>query len=433
MEGQEHIRCAGCGYRSRNAAFFRREKAGWRRAAFCRTCEPRPTDRQLVRAVAYMGVYGAIALGLAAFGDRFMGYAQFWLFLALILPAVLIGATIHETAHLLAARAVGAVVYQIKIGGGAILWRRHFRTLSVEIGANPLQGGQVLCVFPPGRWARWKRGCILVAGGAAELTVAAILVGLMAWLNRGDDPPDLLLAALFTQAFVMTLTALSNLSPVDLVKGPLDSDGKQLWALPRLTGEDPAYHQALSTAAMVNSGRLDEAADKARSAWEADPQQGYLLGIAIHSIGVTAGPDAAVDYFLANRHRIPAGAEGPLWSFAFANAAWHMVKADRSDAKAAAVELSDKAFAATPDDPPIMATEGAVRLWAKRDPASETLIMRALPQMTSDDDKAEFCEVLARWRIADGESAGGEEFAALARHLRGNAARVRGQAEFARS
>lgn len=419
-------RCAGCGYRSRTADFFRREKAGWRHADFCRTCEPAPIDRDLARSLAYMAINGLIGVGAGLIGGPYLGVAHVWTFLALLLPATVIAAVVHETGHLLAARAVGARVYHVRLGGGRIVWRRQFGDLTLEVHGNPVQGGAVLCHFPPGQWSRWKRACILLAGGGAELLAAGLLAVLFIRANAGADPAPLLLTALFTQALVMVFSAVANLSPIEWSKGPEPSDGRQLWSLHKATGEDPASWAALEALALVRSGQLAEAAEHCRRGWEADPQQGFLLGLAAHAIGATQGAEAAVAYFLAQRHRIPDDAGEPPWPFAFGNAAWHMVKAGRPEWAALARDLSARAFAVSPDDPPIAATEGAVRLW-NGDPDGEALILQMLPRMHPEDDKAEFCEVLGRWRIADGDTAEGQEFLRLARHLRGNAARVRGR------
>ena len=100
-------RCASCGYRSANRAFFRHErsKASGLKWTFCTACEP--YDPTPIEVASYFNacVTGLAALLILVFGDPGMerlGY--FFLFFGVLGWSSLVTVTAHEMGHALLGR-----------------------------------------------------------------------------------------------------------------------------------------------------------------------------------------------------------------------------------------------------------------------------------------------------------------------------------------
>jgi regulator of sigma E protease len=104
---------------------------------------------------------------------------------------------IHELGHLLAAKAVGIPIERFSIGFGPVLWKRRLGDVEYCLSAIPL-GGYVMprindeaafFALPVGR-----RIVFWLGGPAANLMLAAIILGAASWITEGFTTAGVLAA-----------------------------------------------------------------------------------------------------------------------------------------------------------------------------------------------------------------------------------------------
>ena len=365
------------------------------------------------------------AIGLVV-GRTNNNAAYFWLFVALLYPAGILATTVHEFGHATATWLVGGRVYSITIGAGRSIFRFRVGEFDLEFASNPFLGG---CIFPfPGAGPprKWKRAVILVGGVVAEAIVGACVFLLLAKLDdagsaaEGRFTQTLLKMMMLALAACLTLSAVINLWPMTIRRNRriLSSDGKQLLGLlgDRNFYDRAAYSRAIFTGlALLRDGRQEDARTHFESAW-ADLARSELFAGLVHATGKVVGPRAAAQLYFDHLERMPPpGSFGMEWSNAMGNVAWHALLTGQPEWFGLADQLSTRAYTLSPHGP-IKATRGAV-LVAKGHRRAGELIMRAALSECAVQDQAEFCDFLARSKIADGDAVLGAEYARLSKHL----------------
>jgi hypothetical protein len=177
--------------------------------------------------------------GFAA--DAFVHYTPVHLSILFFLLSWVILTVVHELGHAVAARIAGWQVVRFVIGVGPT-WRQfRVRGTWVELRAIPL-GGFVLPLPQSADWGRTKNALVYVAGPAAELMAAGVLVaalGLDQMLAVSQHA-----GVIAAQAFCVAAAwgAITNLLPFRAANGAV-SDGLGFLLSPFLTPEDFAARQ----------------------------------------------------------------------------------------------------------------------------------------------------------------------------------------------
>jgi hypothetical protein len=418
--------CGSCGFRSNRSELFI-EQRGRERRRRCLCCGPRSIDRRRNKSLGALALYSLLAILGLVFWRELSNMGLYFLFMVLMFPASVVAAIIHEFGHAAATWLVGCRVYSITIGLGRPLFTFRFSRFDLEIAANPFWGGQIITFYGGRTPRRWKRASILIGGVVAQAIACGALLVLMAVLDNsgiitGDHFGSTLLALAFLALVVsLALQAVYNLWPLTIRRGEqrLGSDGRQLLGLifHRQYRDQAALTDAYLTGrSLMREGNRQAALAQFEAGWRGIGNP-LLFTCLIDCMGKTTGPKAATQLYFDNLDRMPPpDGFGPEWIFAMGNVAWHAVLAQRPEWRGLADELSKRAWDQYPEGA-IKATRGAVLMLKGEQAVGEAMIRTALSGCTEAEDKAEFCDFLARQKLEQGESELAAEFTRMSQHL----------------
>jgi Zn-dependent protease len=418
-------KCSNCGFRSSDVGFFRREKGGLlnRPQPVCEGCVPyRPTPYE--RRVALRVLAAPATFLLPIFGTLGKDPEQS-LFLTIMvatsIPTLPLRILIHEAGHAFAARLVGQVVWQARIGSGPI--RKAFRAGGVvfEIRAIPWTGGFVRHFSSGHPASRLSRAFITAAGPLANLLTAVVALG-FSYLCQGIG----VLAAAFAGFGLFSLfVGVYNLIPRRFGDNEtVASDGRQLLNLLKpQTPPSPLARRMQDAAGYSYMGRYDDAVATAMNDWQSTPLKLFFANQILHNLSRGRGDRAAIDFYLANAREFEdhddADADtrsGLAWIWA--NIAWSAVKLGDPAFSDLAKRLVDAAIAIVPDRDEFRGTYGAWLVSVSRSGEGVPLLVQAARGIDNNIDKADFCDFIARaWR-QENDPQRAATYDALAAHLR---------------
>ena len=196
--------------------------------------------------------------------------------------ATVVGATVHEVGHAVAARLAGMYIDVIRLGGGRLLVRTKVGSIPVELRGVTWRGPTGMCLLYPRRisGARMAIALSILGGPLANVCLALPAFALAAKLvpSRDSAIGD---AVVFLGAVVWVILqlpfALGTLVPWTTRAGKtaLQSDGLRLLRLPRLpqAALDSMVARGLHRDAsrQLELGALDGADDLARAALTIEP------------------------------------------------------------------------------------------------------------------------------------------------------------------
>ncbi len=418
---RETRRCRQCGFRSAVAASFRVERGGMfgRPGPICFGCKPYRAgiDRLYWRGWFNQLFTSAVIAAWCGF-DRGLAFSlAVWLTLVLARPLAIL---IHESGHVLAARAVGFDVIEARVGRGpvALAWRAWGVRWLIHRYA-PL-GGLTLFVPPEGA-SRWRRGVSYVGGALANLAAAGVAAAFFAILDGAVW--DLAGAVAIGWLFLNLLMALNALWPAKGADHP--SDGALILGLLRKPAPvtDERFPLLRQTQRLTLAGRFSEAADIFEAQLKIWPNDPYVLGMVVHCTAQAKGDRAALARYRLLAAKAPAGPPKPFdWhadmtGWMAGNIAWSAINAGPD----ADLDLAERqlqiALSLQPDAPAIKGTQGAWLAARGQADTGEDLLVRALPELETPADKAAFTRRLAEARRLRGDAVGAAEARRLGDHV----------------
>lgn len=418
--------CHTCGYRSTNAAFFRREPGGIleRPVNVCAGCRPyRPLDlerRTLRRLISNALILGVIAWGYGSdFGTPLQGVA---LFLAATFSAPL-NVTVHELGHALAARVLGYAVLRVEIGKGPRRTGLRLGRTRIDWRRYAFLGGETTYVAagPP---RRCGKALVALAGPVANLMLATLFAALPLLLE-GDG--GFWAAACTGLVFANVGMAFLNLMvwrrpAADDDGAEIHSDGAQvIGSFRRAPAIDPEEALQVEADQLALLNRPGDAAQLYGRLLAQRPCDAFFLCKLMHLTDLAEGPEAALAIYrrvlVSGPPRPRPWDPGPIETFLHANLAWFALKTEDPAELAVAETFAPLAFTAGPYTPVIRATQGAlyVRLGVLNE--GETLLLDGLKDTRDALDRADFCALLARVRRAASDPTAADDFEALGRHI----------------
>jgi len=419
-----HI-CSNCGFTSPGAAVFRRAKGGLlnRSQIVCDVCVPyRPTPYE--HKMGLRVLFAPLGFLLGAFPLLFHdgGVFIFMLIMAVTsLPTLPLRILIHEAGHAFAARLMGQIVWQARIGSGPIRQRLRLLGVVFEIRAYPWMGGLVNFFGPAEPVGRPAEAFIIAAGPLANVLAAVIAFGLnylCQWVG--------VVAAVFAGfgAFNL-LVAIYNLVPRRFGDNEtVASDGRQLLnTLKRRAIPNPPIRQMRLAAGYSYMGRYGDAATTAMNEWQATPLKFFFAIQILHNLSRGQGDRAAIDFFFANESEFQERDETDTTiksnlAWVRANVAWSALKLDDPALSELAGRMAEAAIAAVPDHVEMRGTYGAWLVSVGREEEGLPLLVGAARGIDSTIDKADFCDFIARaWR-QKGDPKKAAQYEALQAHLR---------------
>jgi len=298
--------CAGCGYRSVNRDFFRREKSGIfrRKMAFCQGCAAyRPTRfERLSVDWAWMFITGAL---LVASGrdQPLRGIGYLWVFFGAVALFAVVTTIVHELGHAIAAHLVGMKVVSVVVGSGPILVARQWRDIRFELHTYVLMGGMTAAYHQIESPAKWRQGAMLLGGVGANLLLLMLGSGILILLATRLALSNPFVMAAFAVLASQIVAIIRDLWPHKLSghQPARPSDGRQLVDLfrakdfPRRVQEGRLYWGGM---ALLLSGRNAAAQVHFEQAHRLLPANGTFFALLVHSASKAAGPQAALRYYL---------------------------------------------------------------------------------------------------------------------------------------
>jgi hypothetical protein len=417
--------CAGCGYRSANRSFFRREKSGvfGRRKAFCQGCAPyRPTriENLSTHSVWLFGIgvlliaSGLEGLPLAA---GYIGLLSGGVGLSGIVTII-----VHELGHVGIARLLGMKVVRVVIGSGPILVARQWHDIRLELRRFMLAGGMTTAyhqIESPGKW----RQLVLLLGGAGAnllllLLCTSLLAVLIGWFRLSNP---FLIVPVFCLLVSQILVIIGNLFPLSLRRDRPGRvrDGPQIINLLRTKDfrrRAQEAHLVWQGMALLQSGRSAEAQAHFEQAHRLLPANGPIFSLLVHSASKAAGPQAAVRYYLEHCGEFGSENEGAN-AWAYANVAWNALLTQDLAMLPLADTLSQRSIAGLAAAPEVQGTRGAVLVAMGEFERGLALLREGVRGTAGKDEKAGFAPFLARGEQACGNSEMADEFERLGRHL----------------
>jgi hypothetical protein len=415
-------RCRQCGFRSEVASSFRIERGGvfGRSRPVCFGCKPYRVDavdrlywrgwfNQLFTSAviaSWCGLQGGFIFGLAV-----------WLTLVLARPLAIL---IHESGHLLAAKAVGFDVIEVRVGRGPVILRRRAWGVRWSIHRYAALGGLTQFIPPEGA-SPWRRGMSYLGGALANLAMACAATALYPLLE--GSLWDLAGAVIVGWTILHLLMAFNALWPAK--GGDHPSDGALVVALFQKSdqGTDERFPLLQQTQRLTLAGRFSEAADIFEAKLKVWPNDPYALGMVVHCTAQAHGDRMALARYRALTAEATAGPPRPFdwhavmtgWMAGYI--AWSAINAV-SDAD---LDLAERqlqiALALLPDAPDIKGTHGAWLAARGQADAGEVLLVQALPELEAAADKAAFSRQLAQARRARSDLIGATEAERLSDHV----------------
>ena len=417
------FRCGACGFRSFHAQMFveeqRNELFTRRRCIGCGPAHSGHGGRAAIVLTVALLLLVSVWIGQP---HTLLGYLC--VSAASLAPAAFLTSVTHELGHAAATWMTGGRVLSIMVGSGPVAWRLRTPLFELEMADNPLWGGQVQRLHGDAAPGRWKEAVVLAGGSAANILADMALFALLGWLDAGRRPGEPwsgAMVAILALAAAQTLSAVMNLWPWSFQRDGdvLATDGGRLLMLFRDAGVEELLARARSRAmgpALLREGRKVEACEEAARAWMLHGGASLFSSL-VDCADKAAGPEAAVRIYLDQARRMPGVEEFDAeWSSAMGKLAWRALLARRPDWVDLADRLSARAAEMNPHGP-VKATRGAILMAMGELEAGEAMILAALPEIEAAADKAEFCDFLARHRLAGGEEYLGAEYARLSRHL----------------
>jgi len=408
--------CAGCGYRSANRSFFRREKIGLfgRRKIFCHGCAPyRPTR---LENLSTHGVWLFMAGALLAISGleepgRTIGYSL--LLIGALNLSHVVTTIAHELGHAVAARLVGMKVVGVVVGSGPILAARQWQGIRFEIRRYLLAGGRTAAYTQTESFAKWRHVVFMLGGAGANVLLLALAMGMLALVatRLGFLNPLVFTAALC----LVALLAISQILAIIMALLPYKrrdghamrtSDGRHVVDLlfakdfPQRLREGYLFWQGI---ALLQSGRNAEAQAHFERAHRLLPTSGAIFGLLVHSTSKTSGSEAAVRCY--HEHGGALGRESEAASaWARAEVAWHALLTRAPLLLPLADDLSERSMERLSTVPEIQATRGAILAERGQLEPGLALLTDGMRNSSRMADKARFAPFLARAERARGNS-----------------------------
>ena len=415
-------RCRQCGFRSDVASSFRVERGGvfGGPRPVCFGCKPYRVDgvdrlywrgwfNQVFTSAAIAsccGLQGGFTFGLTV-----------WLTLVLARPLAIL---IHESGHVLAAKAVGFDVLEVRVGRGPVILRQRAWGIRWSLHRYAALGGLTQFIPPEGA-SPWRRGVSYLGGALANLAAAGVAASLYPLLD--ESLWGLAGAVVVGWTILHLLMAWSAVWPT---KGPdHPSDGALVVALFQKSARviDERFPMLQQTQRLTLAGRFSEAAEIFEAKLKVWPNDPYALGMVVHCTAQAQGDRAALARY---RTLVADATTGPPRPFDWhavmtgwmaGNIAWSAINAGLD----ADLDLAERqlqiALALLPDAPDIKGTHGAWLAARGQANAGEVLLVQALPELEAAADKAAFSRQLAQARRARGDLIGAAEADRLSDHI----------------
>lgn len=415
-------RCRQCGFRSAVASSFRVERGGvlGRPGHVCFGCKPyRAGDDRLYWRGWFHQLFTSAALAWWCGFDRGPAFGlTVWLTLVLARPLAIL---IHESGHVLVAKAVGFDVVDAQIGRGPVVLVRRAWGVRWSIHRYAALGGLTLFILPEGA-SRWRRAVSYLGGALANLTAAAAAVALFPLADGAVG--GLAGAVVVGWLFLNLLMALNALWPTK--SGDHPTDGALILALLRKPPPeaDERFPLLRQTQRLTLAGRFSEAADVFEAQLRVWPNDPYVLGMVVHCTAQASGDRAALARYRALVAQAPAGPPRPFvdWhahmtGWMAGNIAWAAINAGPDADLDLAERQLQVALSLLPDISVIKGTHGAWLAARGQADIGEGLLAQALPELEAPADKAAFARRLAEARRAREDAVGAAEAERLGDHI----------------
>lgn len=386
-------KCRRCGYRSKNRAFFRREKAGIFR-------------RRKTEAASYIVPWVAVVVGvlILAVGPEGLEatiLACACLGIGALLLGIFVTIAVHELGHAAVARLVGMTVASITLGTGPLLIAYRGKTTVLAARTFLLTGGMTQVYYKDVRPAKWRSALMLLGGIGANCAIAALgILHLVAWYRSGRSIHPV-------TAFVTVSALLSQITVVPynvfggnlrIGQARLPSDGKRLVDLMKSRDFD---ERELRQRYLLEGGQLLAGSDPDatlrhfETACRVFPASGLFLTMLILCVGKVRGARAAVRCHLDRTATFDATGERdkPGVARAYMLVAWYALLTGDPELLPLADRLSQQAVATLPDV--ARGTRVAVMMRLGEPDAGKPVLVEALRRNVTKSDKAEIACFLA--------------------------------------
>jgi hypothetical protein len=393
----------------------------------CDACSAYQPTRRERRAVLSFAIWQPIWLAaLLAYSqaDPSLAFGPAILMLGAVLSLPLAIAA-HETGHALAAALVGRHVVEVVVGSGPAVARLRIAGVDATFRRYPI-GGMARSFADTDARSRWRDAVVLAAGAVANAALGLAAFLAVTRLAIPENGLGIALSSLLTAiALVNAGMGGINLLPWK-VGGVVPSDG---WRLLNLAAPETALaadnRQLWRIICLTELGRFErveaESAAGARSSHFAP----VLVGLAMNAISKRRGNAAAMDWYLAEGFHpdtlapFSQGADvARSRAFLKASVAWDALKSCRPELRELADDLSRQACETLPETSAIRGIRGAVLCHCGATPDGLGMVLDAARSATGDEEKADFCDVLASRLRQSGQDQRARGFAAVSRRLR---------------
>ena len=415
------LRCATCGYRTANSAFFRREKGGvlGLRQTVCLGCGAyQPTTLELSSTVGFW--LGLPSLGLftgmlsAATGST----VDTVIFVGAIVLSWPIYTPIHEAGHAVGAKIAGLHIISLSMGTGPLVWGFRIGGARFELRRYSLGGGRAFFVDFHETTSRWRLALAILGGPLANLAFCGLFM-IAAMLLPSDDPFDQTspaVALVSGLALGQGFAGIFNLIPFRLKRGAV-SDGAQLFGLLKATPPPDADVAAAARGIRyLSAGKFREAASAFREAARLNPDSPSMLSMVIHCLSRADGNEAAFRFYVENKEAFDRAEsttnkdEVAYLPWMYANIAWCAAKTGDTSALEIAEPFARRAFEANPDAAEMKGTIGAILIEKGEIDAGYPLLLDATRRINDPIDGADFIRYLAKAERAKGDTSLAEDF-----------------------